>query len=297
VVPALEAWHAWFHRERAVDGTALVAIVHPWESADNAPRFDRALGRIDVEGIEQIERSDRLQVAAAERPTDLDYRRYLALVKWLRGCGYRPPTPDAAPFAYVDLPLNSILAVAEADLASLQEEVGVDSQRATAAADRLRGALGGTWDDAAGAYRERDLHGTEGVTDTVADLFPLYAGVPDDAQARRLVDEHLSAPERFGPSARAPWAVTTVAKSSAAFDPRNYWRGPVWININWFLIRGLERCRLRDEADALRGLTLELVAQSGFVEYYEPTTGEALGSRDFSWSASLTLDLLRDVRP
>ena len=92
------------------------------------------------------------------------------------------------------------------------------------------------------------------MTDTVADLFPLYAGVPDEAQARRLVDEHLLAPERFGPSARAPWAVTTVAKSSPAFDPRNYWRGPVWININWFLIRGLERCGLEAEAADLRRL-------------------------------------------
>ena len=71
--------------------------------------------------------------------------------------------------------------------------------------------------------------------------------------------------------------MTTVAKSSAAFDPRNYWRGPVWININWFLIRGLERCGLEAEADGLRRLTLALVSRSGFVEYYEPTTGEPLG--------------------
>ena len=109
-----------------------------------------------------IERTDKLQVAAAERPTDLDYRRYFALVTWLRGLGYRPTTPAASPFAYVDLPLNSILAVAEDDLACLQEEVGVDSRRARAAAERLRDALAATWDDEAGAYRERDLHGRRG---------------------------------------------------------------------------------------------------------------------------------------
>ena len=39
--------------------------------------------------------------------------------------------------------------------------------------------LGRMWDDEAAAYRERDLHGEEGVTGTIADLFPLYAGVPD----------------------------------------------------------------------------------------------------------------------
>ena len=128
VLPAVEAWHAWFARERLVDG--LVAVLHPWESADNAPRFDRALERVDVEGIEPPDRSDREQVDAAERPTDLEYRRYLALVAALRSCGYRPASPLDAPFAYHDLPLNSILAAAEDDLALLLDEIGGDSTRA-----------------------------------------------------------------------------------------------------------------------------------------------------------------------
>ena len=42
----------------------------------------------------------------------------------------------------------------------------------------------------------------------------------------------------------------------------------------------------------MRRMTLELVSQSGFVEYYDPRTGEPLGVSDFSWSAALTLDLL-----
>ena len=297
VVPALDAWHAWFHRERSLDDSGLVAVLHPWESADNAPRFDRALARANVDGVAPMERSDRKYVQATERPTDLDYRRYLSLVASLRASGYRPASLGEAVFAYVDLPLNSILAVAEDDLARLQELVGVDSRRAREAAERLRVALAATWDGANGAYREHDLHGDQAVTGTIADLFPLYAGVPEAEQARRLVDEHLLAPDRFGPSPEAPWPVTTVSKSSPAFDARNYWRGPVWINVNWFMVRGLERCGFQAEADELRRLTLELVSRSGFSEYYEPTTGEPLGSREFSWSASLTLDLLRDVRP
>ena len=62
------------------------------------------------------------------------------------------------------------------------------------------------------------------------------------------------------------------------------------------MIRGLERYGLDDEAEHLRRLTLDLVSRSGFSEYYEPTTGEPLGSSEFSWSASLTLDLLHDRR-
>ena len=73
--------------------------------------------------------------------------------------------------------------------------------------------------------------------------------------------------------------------------------GPVWINVNWFFVRSLERYGMQVEAAALRDSTLELVRRSGFTEYFEPTSGAPLGSRVFSWSASLTLDLLRDIRP
>jgi hypothetical protein len=289
VVPAIDAWHDWLERERTHKDSGLVAILHPWESADNAPRFDRALARVEDGDPLAFSRSDRRHLDADERPTDLDYRRYVAIVQHLRRSDYRPTLAEA-PFAYVDLCFNSVLAAAEDDLAALWAELGADGARARGAAMRLRSALAACWDEDAAAYRDRDLRdGGQAVSGTVADLLPLYAGVPDERQARRLFDESLWSAARFGPQ---PWAVTTVSRSSAAFDPRRYWRGPVWINVNWLLVRGLERCGLVAEADELRRLTLRLVEQSGFAEYYHPATGEPLGSGDFSWSAALTLDLV-----
>jgi hypothetical protein len=270
VVPALERWHRWLHAERRVDG--LVAIVHPWEASDDSPRFDEALRRLEVDGSAP-ERTDRRELAGDERPTDADYLRYLSLVEWLRAREYRPSL-DEAPFVYLDLTFNAILAVAEEDLAVLWNELGGDgAARAGVAATELRKALAGRSDG----------------WETIDSLLPLYAGAAD---ARRLYDEALWSPERFGPSADAPWAVTSTSKSSPAFDPRRYWRGPVWVNVNWFLVRGLERSGLVAEADELRRMTLDLVERSGFAEYYDPRTGEPLGSRSFSWSAALTLDLL-----
>jgi glycogen debranching enzyme len=238
-------------------------------------------------------RSDRRHVLAAERPSDRDYARYLAIVRRLRRCGYRPTSLADAPFAYADLSFSSIFATAEEDLASLWTELGEDGARARTGAARVRGALASRWDESASAYRELDLHGGEpDTTGTIGDLLPLYAGVPDERRARRLYDEALWSPARFGPSPDAPWPVTTVSKASAMFDARRYWRGPVWINVNWLLLRGLVRAGLAAEAEELRRMTLRLVAASGFAEYYHPSTGEALGSRDFSWSAALTLDLM-----
>jgi glycogen debranching enzyme len=293
VLPAVEAWHEWVHRERVFDGSPLVAIVHPWESADNAPRFDRGLARVEPGDVPASGRSDRRRLAGAERPTDRDYARYLAIVDSLRRCDYRPGSLAETPFAYVDLTFNAMLAAAEEDLAWLWNELGERGDRASAAAIRLRQALAGRWDEDAAAFRELDLlSGEQEVAGSVGELLPLYAGAPDERQARRLFDEALWAPTRYGPSAETPWAVTTVSKSSPDFEPRRYWRGPVWININWFLVRGLERLGLASEAGRLRKLTLELVARSGFSEYYHPSTGEPLGSPAFSWSAALTLDFI-----
>ena len=290
VLPALELWHAWLHNERATE-SGLVAIVHPWEGADNSPRFDRTLARLEVDDDESvIERTDRREIDASERPTDQDYLRYLYLVRRLQAHDYRP-TLEGWPFVFVDLTFNSILAAAESDLAWLWGEIGGDVARASAATERLRGALAARWDEAGAVYVEDDGDPTT-AEETIDAMFPLYAGVPKPDQARRLFDEALWAPTRFGPSADAPWAVTSASKSSPAFDPRRYWRGPVWVNVNWFFIQGLERYGLQTEAAELRRMTLELVSRSGFVEYYDPRTGEPLGVSEFSWSAALTLDLL-----
>ncbi len=164
---------------------------------------------------------------------------------------YRP-TLDGWPFVFVDLTFNSILAAAEGDLAWLWGELGGDGARASAAGERLREALAVRWDEPGAVYVEDDDDPST-ADETIDAMFPLYAGVPNPDQARRLFEEAFWAPTRFGPSPDAPWPVTSASKSSPAYDPRRYWRGPVWVNVNWFFIQGLERYGLQAEADELGG--------------------------------------------
>ncbi len=78
------------------------------------------------------------------------------------------------------------------------------------------------------------------------------------------------------------------------FSPVQYWRGPVWININWLLLRGLQRYGFDERAEHLRETTLELIREGGFYEYFHPTMGNGHGSDFFSWTAALLLDILLD---
>lgn len=73
--------------------------------------------------------------------------------------------------------------------------------------------------------------------------------------------------------------------------------GPVWVNINYLLIDGL----LSSGSDAAKlsarhlfEKTIELVYKSGFYEYFSPLDASPHGASNFSWTASLLIDLICD---
>jgi hypothetical protein len=76
------------------------------------------------------------------------------------------------------------------------------------------------------------------------------------------------------------------------FDSKNYWRGPVWININWMISQGLRGYGYREKADAMNRDMIQLPIRFGFHEYFDSKTGEGYGSSNFSWTTALFLDLV-----
>ena len=102
-----------------------------------------------------------------------------------------------------------------------------------------------------------------------------------------------------------PWRPSSSRRTSAAsagsasrrrtapgFDRRRYWRGPVWANLNWLLARGLRGHGLIAQAAALERTTLSLIERAGMRDYFDPITGDGLGSDDFSWTAAVAVDML-----
>jgi glycogen debranching enzyme len=88
--------------------------------------------------------------------------------------------------------------------------------------------------------------------------------------------------------------VPSTVPGSPGFQPRAYWRGPSWPIANWLFWRGLRVHGRPDIAADLRAANLALLDQPGsqFAEYFEPFSGEPLGSLEQSWTAAVALDWL-----
>jgi hypothetical protein len=294
--PRLVAQQDYLARRRDVGGGGLTSIVHPWESGlDNSPAWDPMLSAVpaDPRELRRYRRRDLQVAAATHRPTDADYERYLTIAEAYRAVRYQDSAlRDGHPFV-AECPLfNAIRGAAEAALADIAGALGADPaphrERAAGIAAALTDRL---FDPDTGMFHALDVRtGLRSPARYIGGLVPLIlADLPAAAVASML---EAAASPAFGLSPDAPLPLPSYDRTAADFDPLRYWRGPVWMNVNWLLWHGL---LLHDEsasADALRAKMLALVDRSGCYEYFDPLTGTGIGSPTFSWTAALTLDLL-----
>ncbi|MGW1982203.1 MGH1-like glycoside hydrolase domain-containing protein [Streptomyces collinus] len=291
--PRLAAWHRYLLHRRDLGGGGLASVVHPWEQGmDNSPCWDLPLSRIPPAPDGSFRRADLGHGAAEDRPTDLDYGRYVRLAADYRDAGY---ADGGGEFAVEDPAFNALLIASEGALARIAEELGAPGTARRARAARLTAALvERLWEPASGMFLCRDLRGggllpERGVSGLVPLLLPELPGDVVGALVRTLRGPH------FG-LGRSTALVPSYDLLGEAFDPHRYWRGPAWFNTSWLLERGLRTHGEREPADALRAAVAALAGASGFAEYVDPYTGEACGATGFSWTAALALDLLHERR-
>jgi glycogen debranching enzyme len=295
VLPAIADWHSWLYRARDPEGSGLVAIVHPWESgADNAARWVEPFLQIYPRELPPFARKDAANVAADERPRSGDYHRYLHLIDLFRGWRYRDDELyRSSPFLVRDTLFNAILYRAERDLAELTRELGGAAAEIDERAERLRSAFErDLWDEERGLYHAYDIRNARSIREnSCATFVPLFAGLTSPERAARLV-EHLTDPYEYAPGDDSRYLLPSQAKNHYLYEPRRYWRGPVWIHINWMVAEGLRSYGFADLAATIDRHSLDLMRTSGFVEYYDPRDGSAAGAAAFSWSAALALELV-----
>ncbi|MGW1047662.1 MGH1-like glycoside hydrolase domain-containing protein [Streptomyces sp. NPDC001118] len=329
VYPRLAAWHRYLLHHRDLGGGGLVSVVHPWEQGmDNSPCWDAPLARITPAPARSFRRADLAHGAPEDRPTDLDYGRYVRLAADYRDAGYRDGAggrsragaggsdragvggsdragtsgSDSAgdgEFAVEDPAFNALLIASEHALARIAAELGAPGTARHIRAERLTAALvTRLWDPTAGMFLCRDLRGGGAISERgasglirergVSGLVPLVLPGLPQEVVAALVRTLCGPHFGLGGQTRL---VPSYDLLGEAFDPHRYWRGPAWFNTNWLLERGLRVHGRRERADALRAAVLHLADTTDFAEYVDPYTGEACGATGFGWTAALALDL------
>jgi putative isomerase len=129
-------------------------------------------------------------------------------------------------------------------------------------------------------------------------FLPLWGGIATQAQADELIKTNYLGDDRLC----ARWGVRSLSSRESMYslafssNPSN-WLGPVWIIVNYFTWKALERYGYKKEADVLAGKTLlllarDLEANGSLNEYYHPDTGAALSHKGFMDWNLLVLEMI-----
>lgn len=208
--PRLAAWHRYLLHRRDLGGGGLASVVHPWEQGmDNSPCWDAPLSRVTPAPARSFRRADLDHGAPEDRPTDLDYGRYVRLATDYRDGEY---ADGGGEFAVEDPAFNALLIASEHALARIAQELGAAGTARHARAERLTAALvERLWDPAEGMFFCRDVYGeTEG------------EGVGRGEGGGRVESGALGAEQRSRSSAHTP---EQRSQSSALAKERHSPRG------------------------------------------------------------------------
>ncbi len=125
------------------------------------------------------------------------------------------------------------------------------------------------WDERDGLYYDWNLKNAEFIrVNTIASLLPLVAGIPNAAQAERLMG-HIRNPEEYN----TPTPLPSVARNDPTFE-KDMWRGPVWVNTAYLTLLGMDRYGYHNETvsmskNLVRGVYATWVNCGSFYEFYD----------------------------
>ena len=300
IFPKVVDFHRYLYQHRDPHQEGLVYIQHNWESGtDNSPLWDHIFESMDVSNARDVShlRKDNKLVDASERPTNENYKRYIHLIDLFVACDYDDATIAAtSPFLVQDVLFNSMLVKSNFGLIELGKYLNLDVAEIENWNKKSIQAINDKfWDEASGFYYAFDLRLNKRIPIKVSSGFmPLFAGISSATQAASLL-KHLTNTFMENES----WFLcASCAYDEPSFNPLKYWRGPVWINVNWMIYHGLAHYGYTEMAARIKKDSMELVEKHGCYEYFDPRPlGEAqekrgIGADLFSWSAALYLDFV-----
>ncbi len=300
IYPKLLKQHRYLYRERSPENNGLVYIRHPWESGmDNSPTWDSILDKIDVENLKipKFKRKDINVISQDMRPKDIDYKRYIYLVELFKKHRYlEDEIRKDCPFLVYDPLFNSILSASNkalVEIGTILEEDIIEPE--IWYLKTKTGIIENLFNEEAKIFDAYDLKEKKLIkVNTAAGFMPLFGEAATKYQAEKIY-EFLNSTSFCALHQGNCFTIPNYNIKSKDFDRKNYWRGPVWININWMLYEGLKKYGYREKSIQLAKNIFELPVRFGFYEYFDSFDGRGYGTKDFSWTAALFIDVAKQL--
>lgn len=300
IFPKILLFHRYLLTKRDPENSGLATIYHPWESGlDNSLRWDEPLARIEVKDLPEYQRLDKDNVRSDQRPSDDDYDRYVYLIEVMKKCSYNDEKIyNEIPFKIKDIVFNSILYKANQVMLEIADIIGARNDEiktwVQATKENYFSYFSPSGTDETLLYDYDLIAEKRIVKRTAASLISLCTDLLSQDQAERIASWMKHSHICKESCVHEHPVFTSISVDDMQFNPLNYWRGPVWININWMIYKGLKSYGILDDAENLKKSVIDLIDEHGFYEYYNPLSGEGLGADNFSWTAALLIDLLSE---
>lgn len=203
------------------------------------------------------------------------------------------------------LDLNVMLVNEARSLAEIAQELGYTNEyqfwmeEADARSELINQFM---WDAETGFYYHVDKIDHDFTFNAPDDLkrreiigfLPLWAGIASPQQAEILL-QHLTNPAEFWRN----FGVPSLSASDSYYDPLGYWNGPVWVEWQYLIFRGLLRYGYVNEARQLAekvfdNVIYQLKTNHWFWELYSPDAYQAGHHKTYIWSglaARMLIDL------
>ncbi|MDW3195892.1 MAG: trehalase family glycosidase [Cytophagales bacterium] len=283
--------HQYYYDYRDTLKNGLINITHNWETGlDNAPWWDEALQRISRDELAHvfIDRRDKKVVenSADTRPSDEEYKRYIWQLNALKDVHYES-IPANYPYQMVELTTNAIFLASGDSLIRLGRQCRLDVSLLEKKVKQGKESFSKVLWNEEGYFSPMDIVNGQLIPGWGAASFtPLFAQLLNEEQ-QSIVFKHLKNILKYP-------AVPSFDPKHSLYHPMKYWRGPIWINMNYLIWQGLKAYGKTELANQLKGQVLALVEKYGFMEYFpvDPNAPTAYGGENFSWTASLVLDML-----
>lgn len=297
VVEALLDYHVWWYRDRDPENTGLVVSYHPWESGmDNSPAWDGPMAAVPAVTWE-YQRRDTGHIDPSERPHKSQYDRFLYLIDFFKAKNFgAQEIYQGCPYQVQDVSIVSILHRATKDLLALCDILEMSDDRTVFLGNRLtvtENAICALWSEKTQFFHSRNrLTGELLLERTNAGFLPLFANLASPSQVVKL-----------GPYAKqwldsSEYGMASTHPDEAGYEPQRYWRGPVWLHINWMIWEGLKDAGFEAVAEELQEVSRRLIDKAHYSESYHCELGVRSGGAQFSWSAAMALYwLLPEARP